>query len=296
MGRSPQSAIAAIAAACERSAPVTAPSASSPGPSWGPFALGDGPDACLLLHGLTGSPAEVRPLGEALAAAGLRAVGPLLPGHGVAPEALFDVGRGDLYDAAHQALRELSGARRVFVAGLSAGALLAIELCARERLRGGDPDIAAVALLSPAVRFRGNAWLLSAVAGRLPALRLPILVPKGPRDLPGPEPEDSRSPGLRSDGSQGSVPLGWGRELRLLSEEALALARRVHAPALVCHGSLDRTAALPGARKLAAALGSRAVELRVFARSGHLILLGEEGPEVSAAVVDFFARKRPGLG
>src|SRR3989475_13206256 len=25
-----------------------------------PFALGDGPDACLLLHGLTGSPAEMR--------------------------------------------------------------------------------------------------------------------------------------------------------------------------------------------------------------------------------------------
>ena len=53
-----------------------------------PFALGSGPDACLLLHGLTGSPAELRPVGEALAQAGFRAVGPLLPGHGTSPEDL----------------------------------------------------------------------------------------------------------------------------------------------------------------------------------------------------------------
>ena len=293
MGRSPQPAIAAITAPCERSAPVTAHSTSSPGPSWGPFALGDGPDACLLLHGLTGSPAEVRPLGEALARAGLRAVAPLLPGHGVPPEALLDVDRGDLYDAAHQALRDLREARRVFVCGLSAGALLAIELCARERLREGDPDVAAVALLAPAIRFRGNAWLLSSLVGRLPALPLPILMPKGPRDLSGPEPGDSRSPGLRSDGSQGSVPLAWGRELRLLSQEALALSRRVRAPALICHGARDHTAALSGARLLAGTLASREVDLRVFERSGHLLPLDVEGPDVCAAVAEFFTRARP---
>src|SRR5207244_4088195 len=38
-----------------------------------PFSLGEGEDACLLLHGLTGSPAEVRPVGEALPRAALLA-------------------------------------------------------------------------------------------------------------------------------------------------------------------------------------------------------------------------------
>src|SRR5438045_6670771 len=96
-----------------------------------PFSLGDGDDACLLLHGLTGSPAEVRPVGEALAKAGFRAVGPLLPGHGTTPRDLMRVHRTDMLAAASDALRSLRGARRVFLCGLSMGALIAVELCAR---------------------------------------------------------------------------------------------------------------------------------------------------------------------
>src|SRR5438552_16548749 len=91
-----------------------------------PFALGDGPDACLLLHGLTGSPAEVRPVGEALAKAGFRAVGPLLPGHGTTPRDLMRVGRADMVAAAALALRSLGGGRRIFPCWASMGAPLTV--------------------------------------------------------------------------------------------------------------------------------------------------------------------------
>ncbi len=259
-------------------------------PSWGPFSLGDGPDACLLLHGFTGSPHEVRPLGEALAAAGIRAVAPLLAGHGEAPEALLGVDRRDLYESAREALRGLRGARRVYCAGLSAGALLALELCARVRVREGDPDLAAVALLAPAIRFTGSLFLLGGVLGRLPSLPLPLMLRKGPRDLGAPQDQRLLGDGRRADGSYGSVPLAWGRELRLLSEEALALAHRVRAPALVLQGALDRTVSPAGARLLCEKLGGRTVELRTFARSGHLLPLDREGPAVCAAVTSFFSR------
>src|SRR5438445_12307653 len=79
-----------------------------------PFSLGDGEDACLLLHGLTGSPAEVRPVGEALARAGFRALGPLLPGHGTSPADLAPVTRSDLLDAPREALLSLPAARRAY--------------------------------------------------------------------------------------------------------------------------------------------------------------------------------------
>src|SRR5438105_10546165 len=82
-----------------------------------PFSLGEGPDACLLLHGLTGAPSEVRPVGEALAKVGIRAVGPRLPGHGTHPRDLQSLTRADLLDAARAALRDLSSARRLFVCG-----------------------------------------------------------------------------------------------------------------------------------------------------------------------------------
>src|SRR5947209_19250217 len=93
-----------------------------------PFSLGGGDLACVLLHGLTGSPAEVRPVGEALARAGFRAVGPLLPGHGTTPSDLETVTRSDMLDAAQEALLSMRGARRVYLCGLSMGALLAIRL------------------------------------------------------------------------------------------------------------------------------------------------------------------------
>src|SRR5438128_12046538 len=96
-----------------------------------PFALGDGPDACLLLHGLTDAPSEVRPIGEALAKAGMRAVGPLLPGHGTRAEDLDAVDRREMEATARRALDELRGARKIFLCGLSMGALLALPLAAQ---------------------------------------------------------------------------------------------------------------------------------------------------------------------
>ncbi|MBS2024893.1 MAG: alpha/beta fold hydrolase [Deltaproteobacteria bacterium] len=259
---------------------------------WGPFSLGTGPDACLLLHGFTGSPYEVRPLGEALARHGVRAVGIMLPGHGRSPEALLTVDRHDLLEAARGALRELKGARRVFVCGLSAGALLTLELAAHLSLRHGDPDLAAIALLAPAVEFKSSSFLYANVLGHLPVPRA-LTLAKGGRDVGLAQPAELTSdlaPGVRNDGSYEQVPLGWARELRLLSSEAAALAHRVRTPAILLHGQKDNTAALSGTRKLADRLASRKVELRIFPESGHLLPLDREAAQVCESVVEFFAR------
>ena len=52
---------------------------------------GDGRVGALCLHGLTGTPYEVRPIAEALAARGIHARGPVLPGHDTGPEELARV-------------------------------------------------------------------------------------------------------------------------------------------------------------------------------------------------------------
>jgi carboxylesterase len=256
-----------------------------------PFELGDGPDACLLLHGLTGSPAEMRPVGEALAAAGFRAAGPLLPGHGTSPEDLAVTTRSELVHAAESALLSLAGARRVFLCGLSVGSLLAIHLAARSWLREGLPDFSALALLAPAIEFAGATWLFANVVGRLPAL--PIILSKGSRDLTAarshPEPP-AGEPDQREkiDGSYSAIPMRWAGELRALSQEAQKLAPRVRAPALLLHGSLDRTSAPAGSRKLARLLGSSRVDLRLLPHSGHVLPLDAEAAEVCRNVVSFF--------
>jgi esterase/lipase len=113
----------------------------------GPFDLGDGPDAALCLHGLTGMPFEVRPIGEALAARGVRAVGPMLPGHGETHEALARAAHTDWLDAvasAHRALR--SRHERVFLVGLSLGGLLA--LC-----HAAEAEVDALAVIGAPLRL-----------------------------------------------------------------------------------------------------------------------------------------------
>ncbi len=235
-----------------------------------PFALGDGPDACLLLHGLTGSPAEVRPVGEALARSGFRAVGPLLPGHGTSPGDLYTTTRRDMLRAADSALASLAGARRLYVCGLSMGALLALHLAARAL-----PELSGVALLAPAIGFTGASWAFVNVLGRLPAL--PFIVGKS-RDVQQP---------AGDDGSYGAIPLRWGEELRALSTDALKLARRVRAPALILHGARDATTSVAGSRRLQRELASARKELRVLPRSGHVLPLDVESDEVCRSVVEF---------
>lgn len=261
-----------------------------------PFSLGEGDDACLLLHGLTGSPAEVRPVGEALARAGFRAVGPLLPGHGTSPEDLETVTRSEVLDAARDAFLSLRGARRVYLCGLSMGALLSVRLAAKGFVRQGLAPVSALALLAPAVDMAGLTWIFTQVVGRLPAF--PGVIGKGARDIQeraGIPPPDDRVPegdpaprnAVPEDGSYMAVPWRWGRELRLLSEEAMAVAPRVRARALILHGGRDRTASLRGARRLSRSLTGGA-QVRVFPRSGHVLPLDVEGPAVCDAIVSFF--------
>ncbi len=92
-----------------------------------PFRLGEvggeGP-AALLLHRLTGTPHDLRALGEALAAGGVAVVGPALPAHPSNPEARARVARADWLDAgfqAHTTLAQTHG--RVYAVGHSLGGI-----------------------------------------------------------------------------------------------------------------------------------------------------------------------------
>jgi len=90
------------------------------------FAIDGGPAGCLLLHGFTGTPSEMRPLGQRLAARGYTVCAPLLPGHGTRVDELARTTWEEWFSAALESWSELGkqASERV-VAGLSMGALLA---------------------------------------------------------------------------------------------------------------------------------------------------------------------------
>lgn len=112
------------------------------------FFLPGGPIVALLIHGLTGAPPEMRPLGDYLAAHGLSVSAPLLPGHGTRPEDLEHTSWEDWYRHVEFNYRQLAADHQaVFAVGFSLGALLAVHLAASQPLAG-------VAALSPGLRVR----------------------------------------------------------------------------------------------------------------------------------------------
>src|SRR5207248_6534196 len=103
---------------------------------------GSRPTPCVLLHGFTAAPSEMRPLAEALARAGYPVRVPRLPGHGTSVEELALTPPGAWLEAAEAAL--LAAPPGALLAGQSMEGLLALLLAARHPSRvGGVATLAA---------------------------------------------------------------------------------------------------------------------------------------------------------
>lgn len=102
-----------------------------------------------MLHGFTGSPWELRLLGDSLAARGFNVRAPLLPGHGLVPEAMLWVTARQWLEAAEAAVCD-HPARRISLVGLSMGALLSVITSARWPER-----VSRLVLMAPVLRLQG---------------------------------------------------------------------------------------------------------------------------------------------
>ncbi len=105
-----------------------------------PFTIGpeNAEIACLLIHGFSGTPNEMRGLGDALAEQGMHVYGVLVAGHNGDPEELIVSGRKTWLASVEEGLLQLAPYKTVFVAGLSMGGVLALNLAIRhpDRLAG----------------------------------------------------------------------------------------------------------------------------------------------------------------
>lgn len=245
-----------------------------------PFELPGTRPACLLVHGFTGTPWDVRPLGEALARAGHQVRAVRLPGHGTTPRAMLEARAPDWLLACDEALAELPGTR-VAVAGLSMGALLALVLAARHPRR-----VAAVAALAPAVRFQDRQMnALHRVRALMPLVEWvhPWIV-KTSTDLLDPVAR-AEAPVLAA------WPTARLRDLWEVQELAWGAAARVEAPTLVMVAAEDHVVEASGARALVRRL-HRAASVRHLRieDSAHILPRDRNGALVAAELIAFLSR------
>jgi len=223
------------------------------GPEHAPFAFAGAATGALLIHGFPGTPAEMRPLGERLAAAGIAARGLLLPGFGADIARLGDMKRDDWLKAAAAEWAAVRAAHeRAFLIGYSMGGALALRLAA-------ESPPAAVVLLSPFWQLGG--WQ----AQLLPLLKhiVPTIAPFQKADFSDPAVRQQLAaiaPGASLDDpetqqffrEQVRLPLGVIDEVRRLGREAYRAACDVNSPTLILQAAGDGTVAAEDTRSLAA--------------------------------------------
>lgn len=92
---------------------------------------------CLLIHGFSGSPSEMRLLGERIAKSGWTVLGIQLSGHGAASEQIAKFGWQDWVNDAKASVSGLKGScSHIIAIGLSLGGLLALHLAAQGLVDG----------------------------------------------------------------------------------------------------------------------------------------------------------------
>jgi carboxylesterase len=240
----------------------------------GEFELPGGPDAVLLLHGLTGSTFEVLPVARRLARGGLRCLAPVMAGHGGDPAGLVGVPWTEWVGKARRELSRLEGARRTFVVGCSMGALVACALA-----HDHPAKVDGLVLLSPALELSAIGRLGARLA-QLPFTRNVIVPKRGGADVADPEMR-------RLNPCMDAVPLAAVAELVALERHVDRVLPGIAAPALVVHGARDHTVTLAGARRLARRIGSGPAELVVLPRSWHLVGIDVERDRVADEAARF---------
>jgi carboxylesterase len=239
---------------------------------------------CLVIHGLTGTPGEVRWLGQHLHAQGCTVHGPRLAGHATTPGDLARVTWQEWYYSALSGYELLRAqCHKVFVLGLSMGGVLSLTLAAREPVAG------VVAMSTP---NRIGDWRLSLL------LLLSRVIPTFPKAGALPPDEDPfQQEVMAEQRRRGEDPIGhpsykaWSvrglAELNRLLAVMRAGLPHVTAPALLIHARNDNVVPFDNLQLNFDALGSADKRCLIIDESDHVITEDKERERVFKAAADF---------
>lgn len=243
------------------------------------FFLGDSAKpACLLVHGFTASPKEMRLLGEYLNQHGYTCLGIRLTGHATTPEDMIRSRYTDWMASVEDGYHLLRGVSdRIFIIGLSMGGVLSLLMSSRLKVEG-------VAALSAPFSLPRDypIWLLNLISV------FKKYVPKG-KGKPGSGWFDQAA--YREQVSYPMNPVRSTAELKKLILEMRAALPKIEVPVLLMH-SRDDTYVLPqNMEKIHAALvNAKGATKLSIGGSGHVVTRDAARHQVFEAVLEFIQR------
>jgi carboxylesterase len=243
----------------------------------------------LLIHGLTGTPSEMRFIGKALNKRGFMVSCPTLAGHCQTEIELLKTKWQHWYASVEHAYHQLRAqVQEVYVAGLSMGALLTLHLAAKYPLQG-------IALYSTTLTYDG--WSIPLTRILLPLLPLVVKIPllrKGAFI-------ESHPYGIKDEkirrkiveqmysgkGALPSTPYPALLELKRLITTVKRDLPQIKTPTLIIHARHDDMCSVHNAHYISRHIGAPHT-LHFLDNSYHLITVDQERDKVSQLTADFF--------
>lgn len=232
-----------------------------------PFSLGDGAIGILMIHGFTGSPASMRPVGQWLAEQGLRVEGVRLPGHGTDVEDLRTRRWTEWVTEAARGLDALrERCRTVVVFAQSMGASVALHLAASQP---GDVDGLALA----------NPYVFDARHLVIPVGRLFLRQVKGvANDIAEPGQEENADP---------VMPVAAIAQMAEMMRHVRRELSSIRQPVVIFASGADHVIPPANPRKVLERIGSDRKELVACPNSFHVVTLDRDAPLVRERILAF---------
>ncbi len=261
-----------------------------------------GEDAVLLVHGLTGTPAEMRSAAKKLQQQGFSVMCPRLAGHCGSIHELKKSRWQDWYGTVEQSFEALKAEhRQVYVAGLSMGALLALRLAAEKGER-----VAGLGLLSATFFYDG--WNMPKYKRRLllplviysPLRRFVSWAETSPYGIKCERTRAKVQAVLENREANAAEQFGIFRTPAVTIHESVRLIRaarqalsHVHSPTLIVHALEDDMASVKNAHYVAKHIAARQVETFLVDDTYHVLTLDKRRHQVAERLSNFFTQHLP---
>lgn len=239
-----------------------------------PFLFTAGKTGCVLVHGFTGAPKEMRLMGEALQSKGISVLGVRLAGHATQPEDLNRTLWRDWLASVEDGIHMLSDiCDTVFIAGLSLGGILSLVAASRyQHLKG------AIAIATP--YNLGDDWRLNF------ARQLSYIIPRIKKK--GSENRDQST--AREHIDYPAYPTKGIAELKDLTKVLHHSLPLIRIPVLLINSQADHTVPIWHAEKIQQEIKSAEVDRMIVKESGHVITEDIGREKVFEAAIQFIKR------
>ena len=236
-----------------------------------------GQPGCLLTHGFTGAPKEMRWMGEYLSRQGFHSLGVRLAGHATRPEDMIRSRYTDWMASVEDGYHLLSGLTdRIYLVGLSMGGALSLLLSTKLNVAG------VIAMSTPyQIPYDYPTWMMKLVS------KFVTYQPKS-KESPGESWFDKEA--YVEHVSYPKNPVRSGAEMKLLLGEMRKALPEVSVPVLLIHSRNDRYILPENMENIYADLGTSDKTKMYITEAGHVVTRDAARDQVFEAASAFIRR------